>query len=74
MRKFKSFTRSLTFNVIASITLLLFVFCMVVSTIGYFKFTDSLTREYTDSAQRTADTAATLVNADRIGACPLPFF
>lgn len=66
MRKFKSFTRSLTFNVIASITLLLFVFCMVVSTIGYFKFTDSLTREYTDSAHRTADTAATLVNADRI--------
>lgn len=67
MRKLRLFTRSLTFNIIAATTLLLFVFCMVVSTIGYIKFTDSLTKEYTDSAYRTADTAATLVNSDNLG-------
>ena len=66
MKKLKYITHSLTFNVIASITLLLLIFCLVVSTIGYYKFTDSLTKEYTDSAFRTADTAATLVNVDNI--------
>lgn len=66
MRKLRLFTRSLTFNIIAATTLLLFVFCMVVSTIGYIKFTDSLTKEYTDSAYRTAETAAVLVDSDKI--------
>lgn len=68
MKKLKAFTHSLTFNIISSTTLLLLIFCVVVSTIGYYKFTDSLTNEYTDSAYRTADTAATLVNADNIDA------
>ncbi len=67
MKKAKSFVHSLTFNIVAAITVLLLVFCAVVSTIGYLKFTDSLTKEYTDSALRTADTAATLVKADKIG-------
>ena len=66
MKKLKSFIHSLTFNIIAATTALLFVFCMVVSTIGYIKFTDSLTKEYTDSAYRTADTAATLVSVDNL--------
>lgn len=66
MKKSKSFIYSLTFNIAAAIAVLLLVFCAVVSTIGYYKFTDSLTKEYTDSAYRTADTAATLVNADHI--------
>lgn len=67
MKRAKSFIHSLTFNIIAAIAVLLLIFCAVASTIGYLKFTDSLTKEYTDSALRTADTAATLVKADRIG-------
>ncbi len=67
MEKSKSFIHSLTFNIIAATAVLLLIFCVVVSTIGYLKFTDSLTSEYTDSAIRTADTAATLVKADNIG-------
>lgn len=66
MKKSKSFIYSLTFNIAAAIAVLLLVFCAVVSTIGYYKFTDSLTKEYTDSAFRTAGTAAVLVDADKI--------
>lgn len=66
MKKAKSFLNSLTFNIIAAIAVLLLVFCAVVSTIGYYKFTDSLTKEYTDSAFRTAETAAFLVEPDKI--------
>ena len=66
MKKFRTITHSLTFNIVAATAVLLLVFCMVVSTIGYFKFTDSLTKEYTDSAYRTADTAAVLVEPDKI--------
>lgn len=39
---------------------------MVVSAIGYIKFTDSLTEEYNDSAFRTAESAVMLVNGDKI--------
>ena len=66
MKKFRTITHSLTFNIVAATAVLLLVFCMVVSTIGYFKFTDSLTKEYTDSAYRTADTAAVLVEPSKI--------
>ena len=68
MKKSNAFIHSLTFNIIAATTVLLFVFCIVVSAIGYLKFTDSLTKEYTDSAFHTAETAATLVKADGIDA------
>lgn len=68
MKKKKSFFYGLTFNIIAAIAVLLLVFCVVVCVIGYYKFTDSLTKEYTDSAYRTAETATTLVDADNIDA------
>lgn len=64
----KSFIYGFTFNSVIATTVLLFIFCVVVSAIGYYKFTDSLTNEYTDSAYRTAETAATLVNAENISA------
>ena len=66
MNKIKNYTHNLTFNIITATTVLLFIFCMVVLTIGYAKFTDSLTNEYTDSAYRTADTAETLVKSDNL--------
>ena len=67
MKKLKSLIHSLTFNMVVSTAVLLLIFCIVASTIGYLKFPDSLPKEYTDSAFHTADTAATLVNADNIG-------
>ncbi len=68
MKKLKKVFNSLSFNIIAATTVLLLIFCIVVSAIGYLKFTDSLTKEYTDSAIHTASTAAELVKADNIDA------
>ena len=62
------FIHGITFNSIIAIAIMMSFFCVIVSTIGYLKFTDSLTKEYNDSAMRTAHTAETLVNADHIEA------
>lgn len=62
----KRVRKSLTFNIVGALILLLLMFGSCVSIIGYYKFTQSLTNEYTDAAFRTANTAATLVNADNI--------
>ena len=56
----------LSFNIISFVVLLLLIFSVAVSIIGYVRFTESLAIEYNDSAFRTAETAATLINADRI--------
>ena len=45
---------------------MIFVFELVASVIGYLQFTKSMTKEYSESAFRTALTAATLVDGDRI--------
>jgi sigma-B regulation protein RsbU (phosphoserine phosphatase) len=51
---------------ISGIILWFLLFTIIVSTIGYMKFTESLTEEYNDSAFRTAESAAMLVNGDKI--------
>ena len=66
MKKAKNITYSLSFRIISSIVFLLLVFSTIASTIGYIRFTDSLTKEYNDSAFRTAETAVTLINGDKI--------
>lgn len=66
MQKMKAFFSILAVRLISSIVVLLLVFSGIVSTIGYIRFTQSLTAEYNDSAFRTAETAATLVNAEHI--------
>lgn len=63
---FKKIKNKLSFNIISSVVLLLLIFGFIASTIGYWQFTNSLTTEYNDSAFCTAETAATLINADRI--------
>ena len=64
--KGKNFIRGLNFNIVISITRLLLVFCIAVSIIGYFKFTDSLTNEYINSAIRTAGTANEFLDPELI--------
>lgn len=66
MKQAKNITYSLSFRIISSIVFLLLVFSTIASTIGYIRFTDSLTKEYNDSAFRTAETAVTLINGDKI--------
>ena len=62
----KKIKYGLSFNIISFVVLQLLIFGIVVGIIGYMQFTESLATEYNDSAFRTAETAATLINADRI--------
>ena len=66
MDKVKRITRSLSFRIIGSTILLLWILNCLACIIGYAQFTDSLTRQYNDSAYRTAQTAATCVDGDKI--------
>ena len=53
---------------ILSIILLLMLFSLVVCVIGFRAFTNSLLDLYSEDAFRTADTAAAIVDGDRIDA------
>ena len=66
MNKIKKVVSSLGFRIIGGIICLLLAYNLIVQSIGYFHFTESLTKEYNDSAFRTAETAVTLVDGDKI--------
>ena len=66
MVQIKKIASGLSFRIIGGIICLLLAYNLIVQTIGYFQFTESLTKEYNDSAFRTAETAVTLVNGDKI--------
>ena len=65
-KKLRYVTSGISFRFIFSTILMIFVFELVASVIGYLQFTKSMTKEYSESAFRTALTAATLVDGDRI--------
>ncbi len=54
------------FNVVSAVILLIIVFSLLVSAIGYISFTNSFKREYSTSTYNMAETAVTLVNGDSI--------
>ena len=66
MKKINNLRANLAFNIISAIVLLLVIFSIIVSVIGYTSFTTSLERVYRDTTYSIADTAATMVNGDRI--------
>lgn len=66
MKKLKEIASRLGFRIIGGIICLLLAYNLIVQTIGYYHFTESLTKEYNDSAFRTAETAVTLVDGDKI--------
>lgn len=66
MKKKRKVSSSLAFRIIGGIVCLLLAHNLIVQTIGYLQFTESLTKEYNDFAFRTAETAASLVNGDKI--------
>ena len=65
-RKIKALVSGLAFRMISGIILWFLLFTVIVSSIGYIKFTNTLTEEYNDSAFRTAESAVMLVNGDKI--------
>ena len=64
--KIKDFISGLAFRMISGVILWFLLFTVILSAIGYVKFTDSLTQEYNDSAFRTAESAVMLLNGDKI--------
>ena len=66
MKNIKRVSSGLAFRIIGAIVVLLLIYNLIVQTIGYFQFTESLTNEYNDSAFRTAETAVTLVDGNKI--------
>lgn len=66
MKKANKITHSLSFRIIGATVFWLLLFGLIISGIGYVRFTKSLTKEYNDSAFRTAETAATLVDGNKI--------
>ncbi len=65
-KKIRQFTSRLSFRIICGTVFLLLFFGALQSVVGYAEFTRSLTREYKESAFRTAETAVCLVDGNRI--------
>ena len=63
MRKLRE---SIVFKTIFTLVVLLIVYSMVVSLIGYRELTDALLNQYADGAFRTAGIAARFIDPDRI--------
>ena len=66
MEKIQRRMRGLSFRIISRNVMILLAFSVIVSAIGYALFTDSLAKSYNESAFHTAETAASILNWDRI--------
>ena len=66
MKAIKKIRSSLALNIIGGIILLLVVFGIIVSGIGYYSFTDAFKKEYSTTTSHIADTATTLINGDHL--------
>ena len=66
MEKIRKITSKLSFRIIGGVIGLLAVLTCIAGYIGYTRFTESLTREYMDSAFRTAYTASKIVDGNKI--------
>lgn len=66
MKKLWQITSGIYFRILIGIILLLYTFNVIISLAGYYQFTTSFTRQYNDAAFYTAETAATLVDGDKI--------
>lgn len=62
MSKVKKITSSLSFNIISAIVILLLVFSLTVSSIGYVSFTDTLKREYKVTTYHMTTAAKSLID------------
>ncbi len=57
---------SVTVNIVGAIVMLLLVFGIITSTIGFISFTNAFKREYAVSTYHMVDTAASLIHGDHI--------
>ena len=66
MGKKKKLRASMAANIIGSVVLLLVLYGVIVSVLGYMNFTRSFKTEYSETTYHIAKTAATLVNGDHL--------
>lgn len=66
MSKVKKITSSLSFNIISAIVLLLLIFSLTISSIGYASFTDTLKREYKTTTYHMTTAAKSLIDETAI--------
>lgn len=64
----KKLRSNMSVNIIGAIVLLLAVFGIIVSSLGYASFTNAFRKEYDVSTYHMADTATTLINGDHLDA------
>ena len=66
----KKSSRKIYFNlsaiIIGVVVVLLVIFSIIITTLGYYAFNDSYTKEVTETTYYMADTATSLVNGDHI--------
>ena len=66
MKKVDDLRSSMSVNIIGVIVLLLALFGVIVSALGFFSFTEAFKNEYSTTTYHMADTAASLVNGDHL--------
>ncbi len=66
MKRINFSKKNLAFNIISAVVLLLIIFSLIVSIIGYEGFTNAFEKEYKETTANMAYTATALVNGDRI--------
>ena len=68
MNRIQKIRASMAVNIIGAIVLLLAVFGVIVSTLGFVSFTNAFKKEYAESTYHIGRTAAALINADHLDA------
>lgn len=66
MKKLKNLRKNLAFNVIGAIVIMLMVFSIIVSIIGYMSFTESFKKEYDETTYHITNAATNHVDPTRI--------
>ena len=66
MKKYRELRKNLAFNVIGAIVIMLLVFSMIVSIIGYISFTNSYKKEYDDTTYHMTRAAVDFVDGTKI--------
>ncbi|MBR6007143.1 MAG: hypothetical protein IK064_05895 [Clostridia bacterium] len=64
--KHNKLRRGMAVNIIGATVLLLALFGVIVSAIGYVSFTNAFRNEYAVSTYHMADTATSLINGDEL--------
>ena len=59
---------SMAVNIIAVTVLLLVILGVMISTLGFLTFSDTIIRQYTESTRHMANTAASMINGDHVEA------